>query len=210
MLDLNLLEKKQNSRKRSNNKKEPVTATVNLLDNSDTSQVVFPGSASFHIPYIPQQQMWPIHQQQSIQQQNHIQQQQQVQQQQVQQQHMQQLLIQEQQQQNQLKFFLKWVNGTKISKCYGCNEKIHNPPKSPPDDLVIAVRDYRHFRDPVTGMMRFTENTQNIHFHLRSVCVMVKYREFNHNWINVPKEMEQTLLPVHIQRLQNEFAWNIV
>ena len=36
------------------------------------------------------------------------------------------------------RFFLKWIAGTTISKCYGCQEKIQNPFKLAPDDLVMT------------------------------------------------------------------------
>ena len=40
-------------------------------------------------------------------------------------------------------FFLKWKAGTKFTKCYGCGEKIQNPPKLAPDDLVMTYKDIR-------------------------------------------------------------------
>jgi hypothetical protein len=40
-------------------------------------------------------------------------------------------------------FRLKWVEGTRISKCYGCARNIQNPPIQRPNDLVIMCRDLR-------------------------------------------------------------------
>ena len=34
-------------------------------------------------------------------------------------------------------FCLKWVKGTKVSKCYGCGGIIRNPPEKRPDDPII-------------------------------------------------------------------------
>ena len=48
-------------------------------------------------------------------------------------------------------FFLKWVSGTTVSKCYGCNGSIPNPPINMLDNLIVARKDIRHYRDRNTG-----------------------------------------------------------
>lgn len=48
-------------------------------------------------------------------------------------------------------FRLKWVAGTTVSRCYGCNGEIKNPPVSIPDDLVVVYRDIRQFREREIG-----------------------------------------------------------
>ena len=48
------------------------------------------------------------------------------------------------QQQVSNNFFLKWVNGTTVSKFYGCNGRIPNPPTTPLENLIIARKDVRH------------------------------------------------------------------
>ena len=48
-------------------------------------------------------------------------------------------------------FGLKWVEGTKVSKCYRCGGIIKNPPENHPDDLIIVCRDIREYRDISTG-----------------------------------------------------------
>ena len=42
------------------------------------------------------------------------------------------------QQQVSNNFFLKWVNVTTVSKCYGCNGRIPNAPTTPLENLIIA------------------------------------------------------------------------
>ena len=37
-------------------------------------------------------------------------------------------------------FALKWVDGTTITRCYGCGMEIPNAPKIPLDEVVIASR----------------------------------------------------------------------
>ena len=48
-------------------------------------------------------------------------------------------------------FKLKWLAGTRVSRCYGCNDEIKNPPESVPDNLVVVYRDIREYRQKVTG-----------------------------------------------------------
>ena len=72
-------------------------------------------------------------------------------------------------------FILKWIAGTTFLKCYGCREKIQNPPKLALDDFVMAYKDISQFRDPVTGVLRYSDAAQNDHFHLKSVCVRTRY-----------------------------------
>ena len=71
-------------------------------------------------------------------------------------------------------FFLRCIADTTVSKCYGCCKKIQKPPKFAPDDLVMAHKAIRQFRDPVTGVLRYSDAPQNVHFHLRSVCVRTR------------------------------------
>ena len=66
------------------------------------------------------------------------------------------------------KFNLKWVSGTRVSKCYGCDGKINNPPEFLPDDLIIVYRDVREYRDRMTGQLQRSPSAQNVHFHLRA------------------------------------------
>ena len=48
-------------------------------------------------------------------------------------------------------FFLKRVSGTTVSKCYGCNGSIPNPRINMLDNLIVARKDIRHYRDRNTG-----------------------------------------------------------
>ena len=75
-------------------------------------------------------------------------------------------------------FRLKWVAGTTVSRCYGCNGEIINPPSSVPDDLVVVYRDIRQFRERETGQLRHTTTPQNVHFHLRANCIRARYPNF--------------------------------
>ena len=52
------------------------------------------------------------------------------------------------QQQVSNNFFLKWVNGTTVSKFYGRNGRILNPPATPLENLIIARKDVKHYLPP--------------------------------------------------------------
>ena len=86
-------------------------------------------------------------------------------------------------------------------------KKIQNLPKLAPDDLVMAYKDIRQFTDPVTGVLRYSDAPQNVNFHLRSVCVRTRYPNFNYTWLDVSLQMQQSLSPLHFQRLLSEFYW---
>ena len=63
-------------------------------------------------------------------------------------------------------------------------QKIKNALKLGPDDLITAYKDIPQFRDAVTGVLRYSDAPQNVHFHLRSVCVRTRYPNFNYTWLD--------------------------
>ena len=76
-------------------------------------------------------------------------------------------------------FFLKWVSATTVSKCFEYNGSIPNPPISMLDNLIVARKDIRHYRDRNTGQLHFSSQPQNVHFHLNLRCIHAKYATFN-------------------------------
>ena len=105
-------------------------------------------------------------------------------------------------------FRLKWVTGTTVSRCYGCNGEIKNPPESVPDDLVVVYRDIREFRQRVTGQLQYMHGPQNIHFHLRAACIRARYTNFpGATALVVPNDFIPRLRWEHIQRLHAKFGW---
>ena len=44
-------------------------------------------------------------------------------------------------------------------------QKIQYPSKFAPDDLFMAYKDIRQFRDPVTKVLRYSDAPQNVHFY---------------------------------------------
>ena len=103
-------------------------------------------------------------------------------------------------------FGLKWVMGTTVSRCYGCGGEILNPPQAVPDDLVIVHKDIRQYRDRNTGQIQFTREPQNVHFHLKSACIRMRYPHFTSNALIISQDFARYFQLEHIERLGNEFG----
>lgn len=104
-------------------------------------------------------------------------------------------------------FVLKWLPGTRVSRCYGCGGEIQNPPLNFPDDLIVMYRDIRQYRDRNTGQIHSTSEPQNVHFHLRLACVRARYPNFVTSSLHVPPDFVQRFRLEHLERLMLEFAW---
>ena len=76
-------------------------------------------------------------------------------------------------------FYLKWVEGTKVSKCYGCGGIIKKRPENRPDDLIIFCHDIQEYRDRLTRQLQQSSSAQNVHFHLRRECLVMRYPAFH-------------------------------
>ncbi|XP_028413858.1 uncharacterized protein LOC114536703 [Dendronephthya gigantea] len=106
-------------------------------------------------------------------------------------------------------FYLKWVEGTRVSKCYGCDGVIQNPPTHRPDDLIIVCRDMREYRDRLTGQRQKSNTVQNVHFHLYKECVIRRYPNFHVGLLKIDGFQINHLQPEHLQRLATNFGWNL-
>ena len=102
-------------------------------------------------------------------------------------------------------FFLKWVSGTTVSKCYGCNGSIPNPPISMLDNLIVAWKGIRHYRNRNTGQLQFSSQPQNVHFHLNLRCIQAKYPTFNPCHLTIDTFIYPYLQPEHKFKLLTEF-----
>lgn len=104
-------------------------------------------------------------------------------------------------------FTLKWLAGTRVTRCYGCGGDIQNPPLDAPDDLIIVYKDIRRYRDKHTGQLHCTNTPQNVHFHLRIACVRAQYPHFTGRCLLVPMEFAPRFRLEHFNRLTSEFGW---
>jgi hypothetical protein len=104
-------------------------------------------------------------------------------------------------------FRLKWLPGTRVRKCYGCEKEITNPPQAVPDDLVVVYRDIRQYRDPNDGLVKYTNQPENVHFHLKLECIRAKYPSFVGSDLVVQQQFPPLFKLDHVQRLVGEFGW---
>ena len=77
-------------------------------------------------------------------------------------------------------FFLKWVSDTTVSKCYGCNGSIPNPPISILNNLIVARKDIHHYCNKNTRQLQLSSQPQNVHFHLNLRYIQAKYLHLIH------------------------------
>ena len=106
-------------------------------------------------------------------------------------------------------FWLKWLPGTRVTRCYGCNGEIRNPPDSVPDNLIVAYRDVRQYRQKNTGQIVYSNGPQNVHFHLRAACIRARYPSFpGASALVVTSDVTARFRLEHIQRLYTEFGWS--
>ena len=105
-------------------------------------------------------------------------------------------------------FQLKWVQGTTVKKCYGCGGGIQNPPVQRPDDLVVVCRDFREYRDRMTGQLTRSSSPQNVHFHLRRQCILTRYPRFHSGLVAISPAFQAFLHQEHRQSLAENFGWN--
>ena len=106
-------------------------------------------------------------------------------------------------------FFLKWVSGTTLSKCYGCNGYIPNPPISMLGNLIVARKDIRHYRNRNTGQLQFSSQPQNVHLHLNLRCIQAKYPTFNPCHLTIDTFIYPYLQPEHKFKLLAEFNFSV-
>jgi hypothetical protein len=105
-------------------------------------------------------------------------------------------------------YIFRLLAHTKVSKCYGCDGHIQNPPIQRPDDLVIFRCDIREYLDRITGKQMKSSSPQNVHFHLNQECVLKRYPGYHPSLLVVGHEILPFLQQEHIHRLSTHFGWN--
>ena len=75
-------------------------------------------------------------------------------------------------------FYLKWLEGSRITTCYGCGNKIragiHDPLPPDPYDVVICRKQIRGYTPRGSAGLRFSMKPENVFFHLKNSCVAIK------------------------------------
>ncbi|KAJ7370714.1 hypothetical protein OS493_030468 [Desmophyllum pertusum] len=104
-------------------------------------------------------------------------------------------------------FLLKWLVGTRVSRCYGCGGAIQNPPLNFQTILLWCTATSVNFRTRITGQLKTGTEPQNVHFHLRLACVRSRYPEFATSSLHVPPDFLSFFRVEHLNRLLLEFGW---
>ena len=79
------------------------------------------------------------------------------------------------------------------------------------DNLIVARKDIRHYRDRNTGQLQFSSQTQNVHFHLNLRCIHAKYHKypFNPCYLTIDTFIYPYLQPEHKFKLLTEFNFSV-
>ena len=75
-------------------------------------------------------------------------------------------------------YYLRWLQGSRITTCYGCGNKfrpsINHPPPPEPYDAVLCRKQIRSYTPKGTVGLKFTLKPENVFFHLKRSCVEMK------------------------------------
>lgn len=78
-------------------------------------------------------------------------------------------------------YYLRWLEGSKVTTCYSCGSKFRNsmsdPPPPEPYDVVLCRKQVRAYTPRGTLGLHFTLKPENVFFHLKRSCVQMKNSE---------------------------------
>ena len=73
---------------------------------------------------------------------------------------------------------LRWLEGSRVTTCYGCEEKfrssMHTPPPPVPYDVVLCRAQIRAYMPKGKVGLRFSLKPENVFFHITRSCVKMK------------------------------------
>ena len=84
--------------------------------------------------------------------------------------------------------------------------EIPNPPKIPLQELVIVLRDYREYRNRLTGQIQYSSNIKNVHFHLSVSCALARCNNFVPANVVVTTDFLPYLSNEHKKIIKNELG----
>ncbi|CAB4003812.1 Hypothetical predicted protein [Paramuricea clavata] len=106
---------------------------------------------------------------------------------------------------------LRWIEGSRITTCYGCENKFHAsvnaPPPPPPYDVVLCRAQIKAYTPRGSVGLRFSFKPENVFFHLRRSCVDLKSSEpVTAESVVVSESDRQKLRSSHKVMLRKEFG----
>lgn len=114
----------------------------------------------------------------------------------------------------QEKLKIKWLQGSKVTTCYGCKYKfrktVSDPVPPEPYDIVLCRKQMRAYTPKGTSGLKFTAKPENAYFHVKKSCVQNETSErVGANSIVISKEDKRNLKQIHVNKLRQEFGVRI-
>lgn len=112
-------------------------------------------------------------------------------------------------------YYLRWLEGSKVTTCYGCGSKFRNsmsdPSPSEPYDVVLCRKQVRAYTPRGTLGWHFTLKPENVFFHLKRSCVQMKNSEGESAASLVLSDTDKENLKIsHKMMLRKEFGVIVV
>lgn len=78
-------------------------------------------------------------------------------------------------------YYLRWLEGSRVTTCYGCANKfrpsMNDSPPPEPYDVVLCRKQVRAYTPKGSVGLRFTLKPENVFFHLKRSCVEMNPRD---------------------------------
>lgn len=108
-------------------------------------------------------------------------------------------------------FHLKWLEGSRVTTCYGCNNKFRATADDlvPPDpyDVAITRKQIRAYTPRGSTGLRFTVKPESVFFHLKNSCVASQCSDpVNEKSLIISEEDKLKLKISHRNMLRKEFG----
>ena len=114
----------------------------------------------------------------------------------------------------QEKLSIKWLQGSKVTTCYGCKYKFRKSASDPvppePYNIVLCRKQIRAYTPKGTSGLKFTAKPENAYFHVKKSCVQNETSErVGANSIVISEEDKLNLKQIHVNKLRQEFGVRI-
>ena len=108
-------------------------------------------------------------------------------------------------------FHLKWLEGSRVTTCYGCGNKIrasiHDPVPPDPYDVVIGRKQIRAYTPRGSTGLRFSVKPENVFFHLKNSCIAAKCSDSVNEKSLIISDIDKLKLKTsHRNMLRKEFG----
>ena len=108
-------------------------------------------------------------------------------------------------------YYLRWLEGSRVTTCYGCENKfrpsMNDSPPPEPYDVVLCRKQVRAYTPKGSVGLRFTLKPENVFFHLKRSCVELKNADrLTVDSLVLSDVDKQNLKTTHKMMLRKEFG----